>query len=42
MSATPIKPGRAYRIKHQGKAITVLATNPVAAILTYLETCNVL
>ena len=33
MSATPIFPGLAYRVKHNGQARIVYATNPIDALL---------
>lgn len=37
MSATPIKPGRAYRVRGMGLDFTALAANPVDAICMGIE-----
>lgn len=37
MSATPIVPGRAYRVRHNGATYTVFARNPVDALCIVLE-----
>ncbi len=37
MIATPIIPGRSYRVTCRGQSLTVLAAHACDAILTYLE-----
>ena len=37
MTATPITPGRAYRVTFRGQCFTVLASHPCDAILIILN-----
>lgn len=40
MTATPITPGRAYRVTHAGTTYIVLAAHPCDAIVIVLENSN--
>lgn len=42
MSAHPIVPGRAYRVRYQGRHLTVLADHPCTAICRALSILEVL
>lgn len=37
MSAHPIIPGRAYRVRWQGRTLIVLADHPVSALIAMME-----
>lgn len=37
MSAVPLVPGRAYRVRYQDRTVDVLAAGPVDALLCVLE-----
>ena len=37
MTATPLIPGRSYRVSYRGHAITVLAAHPCSAIAIALD-----
>jgi len=37
MSAHPIYPGKAYRVRHQGRSIVILAANGAEACAKALE-----